>query len=409
MNNDFRKMLNVRYKERLAFVAIAVLAGIFVAPLASIANLQQYALAQVQSDQTATGTTTTDASTSAVQTVEQVSAQSLSGNSNRNIGGMFYTLRWAPPTVIPANSPGVVFADCLPGEYPISPTWYLGAGRVAINGSFPALGNPSTPGAPLSWLAIVYNFGFEPQAIGFGVQCVSAQDLSGASSNVILIPGVSSTIQNVVNKFVLNQQTFNIYNLQQVINLRQTLVQNAIQIAIVSGNNNTVQQSINQTASQILNANITSPTQAQQIANQNSNTTLAASPSTATTTTTTNGNNNNANTTEQQNGPILNNSITPSPPNPRVNSTQSFGSPSSSNSVAPSSQSNQTTTTRQETSLNDNIDTGQTGLTGGGGTPTTGAGADNGRGTPGSGSTQSTDRSSGGGSNSNSSSSDAGD
>ena len=409
MNNDFRKMLNVRYKERLAFVAIAVLAGIFVAPLASIANLQQYALAQVQSDQTATGTTTTDASTSAVQTVEQVSTQSLSGNSNRNIGGMFYTLRWAPPTVIPANSPGVVFADCLPGEYPISPTWYLGAGRVAINGSFPALGNPSTPGTPLSWLAIVYNFGFEPQAIGFGVQCVSAQDLSGASSNVILVPGVSSTIQNVVNKFVLNQQTFNIYNLQQVINLRQTLVQNAIQIAIVSGNNNTVQQSINQTASQILNANITSPTQAQQIANQNSNTTLAASPSTATTTTTTNGNNNNANTTEQQNGPILNNSITPSPPNPRVNSTQSFGSPSSSNSVAPSSQSNQTTTTRQETSLNDNIDTGQTGLTGGGGTPTTGAGADNGRGTPGSGSTQSTDRSSGGGSNSNSSSSDAGD
>ncbi|MDQ3902745.1 MAG: hypothetical protein M3247_03695, partial [Thermoproteota archaeon] len=251
-------MLNVRYKERLAFVAIAVLAGIFVAPLASIANLQQYALAQVQSDQTATGTTTSaDASTSAVQTVEQVSTQSLSGNSNRNIGGMFYTLRWAPPTVIPANSPGVVFADCLPGEYPISPTWYLGAGRVAINGSFPAMGNPSTPGTPLSWLAIVYNFGFEPQAIGFGVQCVSAQDLSGASSNVILIPGVSSTIQNVVNKFVLNQQTFNIYNLQQVINLRQTLVQNAIQIAIVSGNNNTVQQSINQTASQILNANIT--------------------------------------------------------------------------------------------------------------------------------------------------------
>jgi hypothetical protein len=408
MNNDFRKMLNVRYKERLAFVAIAVLAGIFVAPLASIANLQQYALAQVQSDQTATGTTTTDASTNAVQTVEQVSTQSLSGNSNRNIGGMFYTLRWAPPTVIPANSPGVVFADCLPGEYPISPTWYLGAGRVAINGSFPALGNPSTPGTPLSWLAIVYNFGFEPQAIGFGVQCISAQDLSGASSNVILIPGVSSTIQNVVNKFVLNQQTFNIYNLQQVINLRQTLVQNAIQIAIVSGNNNTVQQSINQTASQILNANITSPTQAQQIANQNGNTTLAASPSTATTTTTTtNGNNNNANTTEQQNGPILNNSTTSSP-NPRANATQTFGS-ASSNSVAPSSQSNQTTTTRQETSLNDNIDTGQTGLTGGGGTPTTGAGADNGRGTPGSGSTQSTDRSSGGGSNSNSSSSDAGD
>src|SRR5918992_424450 len=57
-------------------------------------------------------------------------------------------------------------------------------------------------------------------------------------------------------------------NLNNIINIRQQIVQNAIQVLTITGNNNTVNQVINQAATQITNVNATSPTEIQEIIDQ---------------------------------------------------------------------------------------------------------------------------------------------
>src|ERR671914_372067 len=57
-------------------------------------------------------------------------------------------------------------------------------------------------------------------------------------------------------------------NLNNIINIRQQIVQNAIQVLTITGNNNTVNQVINQAATQITNVNATSPTEIEEIIDQ---------------------------------------------------------------------------------------------------------------------------------------------
>jgi hypothetical protein len=60
-----------------------------------------------------------------------------------------------------------------------------------------------------------------------------------------------------------------IVNLNNIVNIRQQIIQNAMQILSITGNNNTVNQVIEQAATQIANVNATTPTEIQQIIDQN--------------------------------------------------------------------------------------------------------------------------------------------
>jgi hypothetical protein len=210
---------------------------------------------------------------------QQFSTSSLEGNANRQVNGLFFSLRWGPPTIFDAHSPGVMFADCLPGEFPMSATYILMSSNVFVIQSYPivtAQGNGF-----VSWVAIVHNRETTQQTGALGVICASATNSAGTASTVIQNPIVKTEINNAV-KNIVKIQNNQIINLQQVFQIRQTLIQNAIQIAVLTGNNNTVIQSINQSATQIANQNVTNPQQAAAIINNVGNQTTGGGGNNAT-------------------------------------------------------------------------------------------------------------------------------
>src|SRR5215211_6659011 len=77
-----------------------------------------------------------------------------------------------------------------------------------------------------------------------------------------------TTIKNIIKNFIRVENN-EIVNLNNIINIRQQIIQNAMQILSITGNNNTVSQVINQAATQIANVNATTPTEIQQIIDQN--------------------------------------------------------------------------------------------------------------------------------------------
>ena len=172
-----------------------------------------------------------------------------------------------------------MFADCLPGEFPMSATYILMSSNVFVIQSYPivtAQGNGF-----VSWVAIVHNRETTQQTGALGVICASATNSAGTASTVIQNPIVKTEINNAV-KNIVKIQNNQIINLQQVFQIRQTLIQKAIQIAVLTGNNNTVIQSINQSATQIANQNVTNPQQAAAIINNVGNQTTGGGGNNAT-------------------------------------------------------------------------------------------------------------------------------
>ena len=181
--------------------------------------------------------------------------------SDRDVNGIEFTPRWGGVSTLQPNDVKVLFADCLEDEFAVSYMSMFESPDVVDYQSFPV----AFPDDYMSWLSVVKNTDTTARVASIGVIC--ADENSGDEDDVDIDISTKTTIQNLVNNFVRveNNQVININNIVEV---HQTITQNAIQIATITGNNNTVTQVIDQSAQQILNTNTTNPVDVQQIIDQ---------------------------------------------------------------------------------------------------------------------------------------------
>ncbi len=212
--------------------------------------------------------TMTEAEQNVLET-QDTSSQMLT-EEHRDVNGLEFTPRWGAVATIAPDSVNILFADCLPGEFAVSSIFIFESTDVVVSQSFPtALPNNDI----VTWIAVVQNTGNNnARAASIGVICVGEnQGVDRADVDVDI--RTKTTIDNTVKNFIQIQNN-QIINLNNIVNIRQTLVQNAIQILSITGNNNVVNQVIQQSAAQIINQGATTgappaPTDIQQIIDQN--------------------------------------------------------------------------------------------------------------------------------------------
>jgi hypothetical protein len=193
-----------------------------------------------------------------------VSLQQLT-EQHRDVNGVQFTPRWGAVTTISPNHAKVLFADCLQDEFADSFTYMFESTALEMAVSYPV----ALPDNFMTWIAIVENTGNNQnaRAASLGVICASENGSQQQSTNVNLDASTKSTIDNAVRNIIQVGPNGQITNFNQIINIRQSLVQNAIQIVNVTGNNNTVNAVINQTATQIASQNASSAQQVDEIVN----------------------------------------------------------------------------------------------------------------------------------------------
>jgi hypothetical protein len=210
---------------------------------------------------TATTTTTTTEEEKIVET-QDVSTDNLS-ESDRDVNGIEFTPRWGAVSTIEPNAIAVLFANCLDDEFAVSSMSVFETSDIIPSQSFPV----ALPDNTMTWVAVVQNTDTDDARAGsIGVICADENDGDGGGGRNLDIT-TKNTIQNTV-KNIINVQNNQIVNLQNVVNVYQQITNYAVQIASITGNNNTVNQVLDQAATQIVNANATSPTQINQIVNQ---------------------------------------------------------------------------------------------------------------------------------------------
>jgi hypothetical protein len=183
--------------------------------------------------------------------------------SDRDVNGIEFTPRWGAVSTLEPNDQKVLFADCLEDEFAVSSMYMFETPDVIAYQSFPI----AFPDDTMTWLTVVKNTDTNNARVAsIGVIC--ADENEGDEDDINIDIRTKTTIQNTVNNFVqvINNQVINLNN---IINIHQEITQNAYQIAYVTGNNNTVNQVIQQSATQILNANTTNPAAIQQTIDQN--------------------------------------------------------------------------------------------------------------------------------------------
>jgi hypothetical protein len=209
----------------------------------------------------ATATTTTTEEEKIVET-QDVSTDNLS-ESDRDVNGIEFTPRWGAVSTIEPNTIAVLFANCLDDEFAVSSMSVFETSDIIPSQSFPV----ALPDNTMTWVAVVQNTDTDDARAGsIGVICADENDGDGGGGRNLDIT-TKNTIQNTV-KNIINVQNNQIVNLQNVVNVYQQITNYAVQIASITGNNNTVNQVLGQAATQIVNANATSPTQINQIVNQ---------------------------------------------------------------------------------------------------------------------------------------------
>src|SRR5215203_3834870 len=211
----------------------------------------------------ATATTTTTTEEEKIVETQDVSTDNLS-ESDRDVNGIEFTPRWGAVSTIEPNAIAVLFANCLDDEFAVSSMSVFETSDIIPSQSFPV----ALPDNTMTWVAVVQNTDTDDARAGsIGVICADENDGDGGGGRNLDIT-TKNTIQNTV-KNIINVQNNQIVNLQNVVSVYQSITNYAIQIATISGNNNTVNQAISQAATQIVNANATSPTQIDQIIRQN--------------------------------------------------------------------------------------------------------------------------------------------
>src|SRR5919202_953763 len=170
---------------------------------------------------------------------------------DKQIDGLIFTPRWGDVAFVEPSTPTVLFADCLPGEFAISGQQILGGPDLKLLESYAV----AMPNNFMVWLMVVDNENTHQRLpASAGVICASDKDVDkeNTATTIILQPQIKQKINNIIKQYVKIQNN-QIINLQQIINLRQSIVQNAINVATAGGN---VNQSIDQQATQIANSAI---------------------------------------------------------------------------------------------------------------------------------------------------------
>ena len=210
---------------------------------------------------TATATTTTTQEQKIIQT--QDSATEQLSESDRDVNGIEFTPRWGAPSTIAPNTVDVLFAECLQDEFAVSSMFIFETSDVIVSQSFPV----ALPDDSMVWLAVVKNTDTDDaRAASIGVICADENNGSG-ESEVNLDINTKTIIQNTV-KNIIKIENNQVINLGDVVNVYQQITNNAIQILSVTGNNNTVNQVLTQTAAQVASQNATTPAQINQIITQ---------------------------------------------------------------------------------------------------------------------------------------------
>ena len=229
---------------------------LFVGPLATI-------------QQTASSTTALTDEEEDVLETQDTATENLT-EEDRDINGIEFTPRWGDISTLEPDSIDVLFADCLEDEFAVSSQFVFETSDVIASQSFPVAFEEDDDETAMSWLAVVENtHGTEDKAASIGVICASENDGDDDDDNDGNIDvSTKTTIKNIIKNFIRVENN-EIVNLNNIINIRQQIIQNAMQILSITGNNNTVSQVINQAATQIANVNATTPTEIQQIIDQN--------------------------------------------------------------------------------------------------------------------------------------------
>jgi hypothetical protein len=237
---------------------LVVAAILFAAPLATTL-------------QTAATTTTTTLSPEEedVEETQETATENLT-EEDRDVNGIEFTPRWGAISTIEPDSIDVLFADCLEDEFAVSNLFVFETSDIIASQSFPVAFEDDDDDIAMTWIAVVENtHSSDDKAASIGVICASENDGDGDDDDDVHIDAsTKTTINNIVKNFIRVENN-QVVNLNNVINIRQEIVQNAIQILSITGNNNTVNQVINQAATQIANVNATTPTEIQQIIDQN--------------------------------------------------------------------------------------------------------------------------------------------
>ena len=194
-----------------------------------------------------TTTSPTAGETRIIET-QDVSTANIS-EEDKQVNGITFTPRWGAVSTLATNEVTVLFADCLEGEMAISGMYiFEDTEDVVISQSFP-VGTQEN----VMWVMVVKNTGNERQAVGIGVICAGSNGGgfgTERTGDVDFDIQTKITIDNTVKKFI-RVEGDTITNINNIISIRQSIVQNAIQIVKITGNNNTVNQVINQAATQI--------------------------------------------------------------------------------------------------------------------------------------------------------------
>src|ERR687885_485072 len=171
--------------------------------------------------------------------------------ADKQIDGLIFTPRWGDVAFVEPSTPTVLFADCLPGEFAISGEQILGGPDLRLLESYAV----AMPNNFMVWLMVVDNANTHQRLpASAGVICASDKDIDkeNTATTVILQPQIKQKINNIIKQYIKIENN-QVINLQQILNLRQSIVQNAINVAIAGGD---VTQSINQQATQIANSQI---------------------------------------------------------------------------------------------------------------------------------------------------------
>ena len=241
-----------------------------------------------------TTTDDTDPTTRAIIDTQQSAVSELT-NDERQVGDLKFQIRWSPVTTTEADTMTAIFADCDNGEFAVSSMQMYENEDLTTVQSFPI----ALPGDLMSWLTVVHNSGSEALQASTGVLCVEERadgEDRNADDDINLDTTTRITIQNTINRLIQEGDDVSgggntFVNVNHITQVYQNIVQNAVQIINVTGNNNTVNAIINQSANQIVesggaNVNQTISQNAQQVIGANVTSTTAPGPVTNTTTTT---------------------------------------------------------------------------------------------------------------------------
>jgi hypothetical protein len=215
------KLLSSSFARTTLVLPLLIVATILVAgPLAMAQQITPPLTAEEQEDQ------------NKIQDTTNVITQFLT-QGQKQIGDTIFTPRWSGVTWIEPDRLGVLFAECLPGEFAVSGQMILSSTDLAVRESY----SVALPNDLMIWVVIVENQNSDDRIPGAaGVICASDEGIAA---------------QNTQSTFTLNQDFHQrINNIIQQSTIENINIANVIQNTIITQINSIINSTINGNVSQ---------------------------------------------------------------------------------------------------------------------------------------------------------------